>query len=81
MSKNRHGGKKRQKQRRHFRPQVDIAYMCMPASKGRKASQADYMSKNTEQSVQSARASVAFAWIACSSEAVYNCGIVKPFPK
>ena len=27
MSKNRHGGKKRQKQRRHFRRQVDIAYI------------------------------------------------------
>ena len=27
MSKNRHDGKKRQKQRRHFRRQVDIAYI------------------------------------------------------
>ena len=34
MSKNRHGGKKRQKQRRHFRRQVDIAYIAAAAAAG-----------------------------------------------
>ena len=34
MSKNRHGGKKRQKQRRHFRRQVDIAYIWQQQQRG-----------------------------------------------
>ena len=48
MSKNRHGGKKRQKQRRHFRRQVDIAYIWQQQQQQRgEGLQADYMSHST----------------------------------
>ena len=46
MSKNGHDGKKRQKERRHFRRQVDIAYIWQRGEgEGRQALQeAEYMS-------------------------------------